>query len=121
MIKLKQLLKEIDQTAVWGVPPEKPEGAPDDVINVLHGIVAVALEHYKGKPIDFDKIFRLHNLSGGHWMVENRVNKDVLLSYNGKNATWYMYGPHTIDIEGVKYGNKLNPIQLNHIIKHWIK
>jgi len=116
MIKLKQLLKEIRQ-AVWRVPGS----APTEVINVLHRIVAVVLKKTKGKPVDFDKVFRLHDMLGEHWMVENRVNKKVLLTYNGKKDIWALIGPPSIEIGGKMYHAKeLNPVQLSHIITSWI-
>ena len=119
MIKLKSLLKEIERqrSAVWRTPG--PGGAPVDVINAVHKIVAIALRS-KGKNIKVDDYVRLHDLSGGHWMIENRKHKDIMLSYNGNNSTWYLYGPHSIELGGLIHGGKLTTTQVNHIIKHWI-
>jgi hypothetical protein len=119
MIKLKQLLKEIKHQIIWPAP----ENVPDDVINVLHRIMEVALHSStvaKDKPMDFRNIFRLHDWEGGHWVIENRKNKGIMLSYNANDSSWWAYGVELFRGK-MQRGVKLDESQLDWVIKNWVK
>jgi hypothetical protein len=109
MIKLKLLLEEIPQQNIW----RTPQGTPDDVIHVLHAIIAevtakkkkvsdyVALQHiYKNKKI------------GRVWIVSNKNNPADGLVYHEWTSKWY---------SGETGNVPLSPEALNAIIKKWVK
>jgi hypothetical protein len=109
MIRLKQLLKEEDTPQQsWKVP----RGTPDDVINVLHAIIAeiiaknkeftdhVALQHiYKNKKI------------GRVWIVSNKLRPADSLVYHEWTSKWY---------SGQTGNVPLSPEQLESIVKRWV-
>ena len=118
MIKLKQLLKEIHRQITWPTP----ENVPDEVVNVLHRIMEVALHSTvaKGKPVEAGDIFKLYDWEGGHWIIENRKNKGIMLSYNVNNSSWRVYGIELFRGK-IQKGVKLDESQLDYVIKNWVK
>lgn len=116
MIKLKSLLNEIMYSSVWKTPGNIPSAA----INVLHKIVAVTLR--RNKEINPDDYIRIHNLSAGSWIIENLKKKRILLAYDEKENSWWIYGPDALfkKTGEVVKGKRINLRQLNHIIRHWI-
>ena len=128
MIKLKKLLplqemelyteRYVKKQVVWKVP-EGVKGAPADVIDVIHRIISVAVNKTDKEITDFNKIFKLYKLDG-YWLIENRINKDVLIAYNGYTFIWWIrIGPSPFDMGG--HWQRLATTQINHIVKHWME
>ena len=128
MMKLKNLLplkemklhteRYVKKQVIWKVP-EGAKGAPADVIDIIHRIISVAVNKTDREITDFNKIFKLYKLDG-YWLIENRINKDVLIAYHGYTFTWWIRTAfNSFGLSG--RWSRLSATQVNYIIKHWME
>jgi hypothetical protein len=110
MIKLKTLLlEETPQQNTWKVP----QGTPDDVINVLHAIIAEVIKNNK-KFTDYVALQHIYKNKkiGRVWIVSNKSNLANGLVYHEWTSKWY---------SGQTGNIPLSPEELNVIIKKWVQ
>jgi hypothetical protein len=109
MIKLKPLLLEEETPQQsWKVP----RGTPDDVINVLHAIIAEIIANSKEftNHVSLQHIYKNKKI-GRVWIVSNKLRPADSLVYHEWTSKWYA---------GPTGNTPLSPQQLETIIKKWI-
>ena len=112
MIKLKQLLlteEEIPKQDTWKVP----QGTPDDVVNVLHAIIAEVIKNNK-KFTDYVALQHIYKNKkiGRVWIISNKSNLANGLVYHEWTSKWY---------SGQTGNVPLSPEELETIIKKWMQ
>ena len=109
MIKLKLLLEEIQSQTSWKIP----EGTPDEVVNVLHSIVAELIKRKKKNIKDyvrFQHIYKNKKL-GVLWTIYNKKHPEVSLVFHEWTNEWY--APHI-------GSTPISPNILQAIINRWV-
>jgi len=108
MIKLLQLINEIQRQNVWKVP----EGTPDEVVDTLHLIIAELVRNHKKITdyIGFQHIYK-NKTAGRLWTIHNKKHPEVSLVFHEWTNEWH--APH---IGPAPLSTKI----LQAIIKRWV-
>ena len=112
MIKQKDILTEISQefskTIKWSSPP----GTPDEVIDVIHRIIAVAMKNMEQGQKSM-KYWNIFMTADGGYVIKNPQNFSVWLGYMPKNKMWF-------GSSGTGKVKTLDKYDVDLVIKNWM-
>jgi hypothetical protein len=110
MIKLKDIINEaFGRVNVW----KTESGVPDEIINVIHELMAVVMKRIEPGEKTTDYISLTKGPFG--WMIRNPKIPDLKMIYSPKNNTWW--APESIEKGTVN--TQLSPNSLNLMIQNW--
>jgi hypothetical protein len=110
MIKLKNIINEIDFSSPKSTGWTSKPGMPDDVIDFLHKLIA-ELMSVVGK--QYTKYLEVKKFSAFDvWLIINKYN-DAILTYSPKEDMWFIRIPGATEIK------KLSKDDLEIVIKNW--
>src|ERR1035437_4123612 len=110
MIKLKNIINEIDFSSPKSTEWISKPGMPDDVIDFLHRLIAELMSVVGKQYPKYLEVRKPNTLDV--WMIINKYDKTILM-YSMKNDVWW------IRIIGSAETKKLSKDDLEIVIKNW--
>jgi hypothetical protein len=115
MIKLKDILKEIEGEKIVQASWMTPPGTPDAIVDVTHQIIQQIMQKTgSGNDLLLAHFLKTQQLDEGTWGVWN-PSTGMLLRYTKRGGIWEM------NMAGDAVGRQINETDLDNIITHWMR
>ena len=115
MIKLKDILNEIEGEKQIHTFWKTPSGTPDEVINVIHEIYQLIMNKMgSGNDLLLANFLKANRIDEGTWAIVN-PSTGMVLKYIKRGGIWELVMP------GDAVGRQLNQTDLENVITHWMR